>query len=587
MRLPERKKQQWQHGLRATGSARGDQRYYVSEVLDLGFSWNGKLANPLFRNRGDGTFDDVGTVLGVGSRQDGRSFVVFDFDHDGDLDICVRNRPGQKPLEFFENVFSNEHGWLRIRLIGSGRNRDAVGARVQILAERRRQTQELQLGSGLLSQQSQVLHFGLGGASHVEQVEVLWPSGKVETFGPFPAKSFLTLREGTGRLGTQVDSWEDLLRDGDRLARQGNGKDAEARYQRGLSVASQAFGIAHPATVRILTTLVKLYSTQRRDEEANALYERAWKAAESLSEPASPRERATYEAFIELFRARAEVSWETSPVPDVNRDLERALALAERTHGNESPELIPTLSAMVKLLHRGGMARQGKAVLDRAFAILEKHPSVKTPYLPDLFYEEGGIDFSLGKFAEGEAAYERAASELEKASPVNAVALSLTLYHLAKTRWEQGKVAQSEEPARRAVELSDSAGDIPSAWPAQVDARSHLGTVYRKQGRFEDAERVLREAIQIVDRRGQYLHGGRKNRCFWELGEVYRAQGRYAEAEPSFERARRGMEEVGSPDKMRNPAFMRSYADVLRNLGKEEMAVHWEGQAARLEEELR
>lgn len=167
----------------------------VAQLLGQGYSWNGQQANTLFRNRGNGVFDEIGLVVGAGSRRDGRTFAVFDFDRDGDLDLCVRNRPGPAALQFLENVFASDNGWVSIRLHGKAPNRDAVGSRVRIVAEGRTQVQQLTAGSGLMSQQGKILHFGLGGAQLVREVEVRWPTGRVESFGPVQANSFLHLKE--------------------------------------------------------------------------------------------------------------------------------------------------------------------------------------------------------------------------------------------------------------------------------------------------------------------------------------------------------------------------------------------------------
>jgi hypothetical protein len=43
------------------------------------------------------------------------------------------------------------------------------------------------------------VHFGLGQAAGIEQIDVTWPDGTVEQFGPQPINQFLTLSKGGGQ----------------------------------------------------------------------------------------------------------------------------------------------------------------------------------------------------------------------------------------------------------------------------------------------------------------------------------------------------------------------------------------------------
>jgi len=143
--------------------------------LDIGqHGLNGWERKILFRNNGDGTFTDVAWVNDADLIEDGRGLVVFDYDGDGALDLLSRNY--KQPAQLLRNNGPARH-WLQLRLVGTRSNRDAVGARIRVLAAGTWQTRVVTAGSGYLSGSSLVQHFGLGAATRADVVEIAWPSG--------------------------------------------------------------------------------------------------------------------------------------------------------------------------------------------------------------------------------------------------------------------------------------------------------------------------------------------------------------------------------------------------------------------------
>ena len=165
-------------------------------MLDIGeHSLNGREHKCLFRNNGDGTFTDVAHVNGVDRTEDGRGLSLFDFDGDGQVDILVRNY--RQPAQLLRNTGGPQH-WLAFKLVGTKSNRDAVGARVILTAGGRRQMREVTCGSGYLSNQSLVQHFGLGEATEAEEVEVHWPSGAATLLLHVSGDRLVQIDEGVG-----------------------------------------------------------------------------------------------------------------------------------------------------------------------------------------------------------------------------------------------------------------------------------------------------------------------------------------------------------------------------------------------------
>ena len=133
------------------------------------------VADPsrLFMSNGDGTFAEQSAALGIDHSGQGRGVVCADYDGDGRVDIFIANH-GAAPT-VYGNAFDNANHWLAIDLAGQFANPRAIGARVIVHTASGSQTQEVQLGTGYLSQGPATLHFGLGPHDVASAVEVRWP----------------------------------------------------------------------------------------------------------------------------------------------------------------------------------------------------------------------------------------------------------------------------------------------------------------------------------------------------------------------------------------------------------------------------
>jgi len=151
-------------------------------------------ANVLFRNRGNGTFEDATVALG-GGRFDGRGVGFADYDNDGDLDVIV-TAGASAPTRLWRNDSATGHHWLTLRLLGTISNRSAIGARVEVRTSLRTTVREVSGGAGRGNQSSLPLEFGLGTAERVLRVTVRWPSGLVQVIEDLAVDQGLTITEG-------------------------------------------------------------------------------------------------------------------------------------------------------------------------------------------------------------------------------------------------------------------------------------------------------------------------------------------------------------------------------------------------------
>lgn len=118
---------------------------------------------------------DVAGQLGVDDAARTYCVASADIDLDGDTDMVVSAGDGN--LRVFINREGERRGWARLRIAGTGMNRDAVGALVFVTVAGRTMPFEVRAGHNYKSQNEHALTVGLGDAAVMERVEVRWPGG--------------------------------------------------------------------------------------------------------------------------------------------------------------------------------------------------------------------------------------------------------------------------------------------------------------------------------------------------------------------------------------------------------------------------
>ena len=152
----------------------------------------------LFRNLGGRKFENVSGMVGADFAKPllARGAAHADFDHDGDQDILISTNGGAPCL--YRNDGGNKNHWLSVRLNGVKSNRSGLGAVVRVESGLGKQSDMMRSGGSYASQSDLALTFGLGRDEKATSVEVDWPSGVKQKFGPVAAGQFLVIDEVKG-----------------------------------------------------------------------------------------------------------------------------------------------------------------------------------------------------------------------------------------------------------------------------------------------------------------------------------------------------------------------------------------------------
>ena len=156
--------------------------------------------NRVFRNLGDGTFQDVSRECGADFQQLGlhRGAAFGDLDDDGRIDAVVTRL--NEPVEVFHNQSEPVGHFLLLKLRGTRSNPDALGTSVRlVLGSGRSLVRHATTAGGYGGSRDKRIHFGLGREEAITRLEITWPGGRRQVLENVGVDRVLEVREEAAR----------------------------------------------------------------------------------------------------------------------------------------------------------------------------------------------------------------------------------------------------------------------------------------------------------------------------------------------------------------------------------------------------
>ena len=154
-----------------------------------------RVANVYFENNGTTQFVNNAGNVGLSFAGFSNGAAYGDLDNDGDLDLVVNNLTEVASL--FEN--RTEGDFLNIALEDEiSLNKDGIGSTVIVYTDTAILKKEVHLTRGFQSAISNRLHFGLGAASSIDSLQVIWPDGTTQVLDNIEKNQFLHISKVEG-----------------------------------------------------------------------------------------------------------------------------------------------------------------------------------------------------------------------------------------------------------------------------------------------------------------------------------------------------------------------------------------------------
>lgn len=501
----------------------------INELIRSDATWNGCERNVFYANNRDGTFSEVSGAASMDFPDDSRAFALTDLDHDGRLEVILKNRNGPQ-LRVLRNVMKEVGNSIALRLRGQRSNRDAIGAAVTVEAGTLRQTKYLQAGSGFLSQHSKELFFGLGKNSGTARVSIRWPSGLTQILERLPVNQRIEVQEGSADFVARPFATSRLL----------------------VARASESPRSADSSS------LVETWLIQPLRAPEFSLPDLAGKTVDARSLRGAPVLLSFWESFSAdaleqlrlLQRAKKTVESSGLRIIAINVDEVRDPAALRSVAGNlffstllATPEVAGIFNIFYRylfdrrrdmpiptslLVGRDGMIvkiYQGVVSAEHVVEDLRRMPRDAAERMSRALPFPGTLHqgaFQRNDFTYGVALFQRGYLEQAAAAFQQVIAAKPeepeAYYNLGTLYLRRNEIAEARGYLEQAVKLR---ANYPEAW-------NNLGMVAAQESKTDEAVRNFRQSLLL---RPDYAT------ALLNLGNVERRQGNFAEAETLLKRA--------------------------------------------------
>ncbi|PYV41153.1 MAG: hypothetical protein DMG06_18030 [Acidobacteria bacterium] len=544
----------------------------VNELIRSDGSWSSQERNVFYANNRDGTFSDVSGAVGLDFAEDARAFALTDFDHDGRLEIFLKNRNAPQ-LRILRNEMKSLGHSIAFRLQGRKSNRDGIGAVVTVDASNGRQVKFLQAGSGFLSQHTKEVFFGLGHSKDPVRASIRWPSGLVQHFKGLPVGHRVRIEEGSEHfqaepfLSQSKSSFSSSLDQRDVLPET---KLLPSASQTWLiePLAAPEFalpnldGQTHKLSgLRGSPLLLNFWATRSpRCREELTVFEQSRDRWANRRPPLQvvavnvndPGEAAMVRSFVHENKLTFLILLASEEIAGIYNLLFRYLFDRRRDLGIPTSFLLDEEGAILKVYQGSVNPDQLRADLDRIPRVSLERVKQALPF-PGTFY---GGKFRRNHFTHGVAFFRRgyldaALSQFQLAVRDNPD-YAEAHYNLGTLYLQKHRLADARESLGRAVQLrpdypnalnnlgmialeeahtDEALGHFQAAIrrnPSYTTALHNLGNLYRDQGRLSEAQQILEQALQADPEDPEANYG---------LGMVFVRQNKAGRAREFLEKA--------------------------------------------------
>lgn len=504
----------------------------INELIRSDSTWHGFARNVLFLNNGNGTFSEASGPTGLDFLEDSRAFALADIDHDGRLEVVLKNRNAPQ-VRILHNDMREIGASICFHLRGTKSNRDAIGAAITVETKGKRQTKYLQAGSGFLSQHSKSMFFGLGDASEPVRAQIHWPSGLSQSFENIPLNHRIAIEEGrtdfsaelfssSPKAYSQAQSFPHV----EPLPEQTATWLVQPVKSPGVSLPDLN-GVTHDLdrlrgtpVLLIFWSTISHYSLEvlrgLQKGEGTRLASTVHIVAICVDD-ATSAQKARDAALKEQFTFP--VLFSTEAVAGVYNILYRHLFDRRRDLAIPTSFLLDRNGLIVRVYQGAIDATVLKSDLENIPATEAARLRMALPFdgllVQDKFTRN---DFTLGVAMFQHGYLEEAAESFRQViatKPDNADAY----YNLGTLSLRRHDLEQAQEYLERAIQHQP---DYPEAW-------NNLGMIAAEQGKYDEAVRNLQRSIQL---RPKY------STALLNLGNVYRRQKLFDQADEALTRAR-------------------------------------------------
>ena len=503
----------------------------INELIRSDYTWHGFARNVLFANNHDGSFSEISGPAGMDFLEDSRTFVLADLDHDGRLEVVLKNRNAPQ-LRVLRNAMTDLGKSICFQLRGTKSNRDAIGASVTVETGGLRQTRYVRAGTGFLAQHTKEIFFGLGAANGPIRATVRWPNGATQVFEDLPVQHRVRIEEGAssvqatpfalqaqafarespahaeGSLPVDVSTWLiEPLKAPDFNLPDGEGVLHSLHALQGNTVLMTFWSSEAPVSLEVLQAL-------QRDE---AVLQRAgFKVlAINMDTTSTLRHAQTYAAAKRFWFPVLSGSAEVCGVYNI---LYRHMFDRRRDLGIPTSLLLDGTGMIVKV-YQGAidvreLQRDVRDIPTTQDARMAKALPFRGLLMQDQFqrndFTYGVAMFQHGYLDEAEQSFRQVIA----VKPHNADAY----YNLGTLSLRRHDLAGAVEYLQKTVELNP---DYPEAW-------NNLGMIAAQQGRADEAVEDFNRSLKLRPNYGIAL---------LNLGNVYRRMRQFEKASEYLDRA--------------------------------------------------